>query len=342
MLKKVIGRLGSGFFRRPGSGRGVSAVRLEASSVCQLKCPLCSTGRGETKDSVVGGGFLRFDDFRRFVEMNPRVKSIELSNFGEIFLNPELKDILRYAHSKKIGLYAMNGVNLNTAGDDILEALVVYGFRILNVSIDGASDDTYSLYRRGGDFNRVIDNIRKINSYKKKHGSGLPYINWQFVLFGHNEHELPAAKMMAKELGMEFSTMVNWTPSFSPLKDRKLVSKETGKNLLSDADLERERKRDHCQACYMLWVWPQINWDGRLLGCCVNMWGDFGDVFVSGLDECLNSERYNYAKGMLLGKREVREDIPCSKCHVYKEIPTARIREDVEKRVALGFPDFVF
>lgn len=80
---------------------GVRGVRLDASTVCQLKCPVCPTGTGITVDSPVGKGFLLFDHFRHFVDNNRRIRFIELSNYGEIFLNPELLDILKYAHEKK-------------------------------------------------------------------------------------------------------------------------------------------------------------------------------------------------------------------------------------------------
>ena len=67
-------------------------------------------------------------------------------------------------------------------------------------------------------------------------------------------------------------------------------------------------------ACNSLWFLPQINWDGKLLGCCVNIYSDFGNVFESGLEKCLGSEAYTYAQKMLLGLAKTRDDIACSKC----------------------------
>ena len=42
------------------------------------------------------------------------------------------------------------------------------------VSIDGASEATYRLYRQGRSFNRVINNVNRINYYKKKYNSEFP------------------------------------------------------------------------------------------------------------------------------------------------------------------------
>jgi hypothetical protein len=72
------------------------------------------------------------------------------------------------------------------------------------------------------------------------------------------------------------------------------------------------------EICHGLWDDPQINWDGKVLGCCRNFWGDFGgNAFTDGLVESLNSERMNYAKEMLLGQQPARSDIPCTTCNIY-------------------------
>ena len=69
------------------------SIRLEASSHCQLRCPSCPTTDGSI-DQAIGMGFLTAGDFRTFLERNPSVQNIELSNYGEIFLNPQLLEIL--------------------------------------------------------------------------------------------------------------------------------------------------------------------------------------------------------------------------------------------------------
>jgi MoaA/NifB/PqqE/SkfB family radical SAM enzyme len=293
-----------------------STVRLEASTLCQLRCQVCPLALGKT--GILGRGYLRFSDFQHFVKQNPRIRNIELSNYGEIFLNPDLEDIITFAHSKNINLFALNGVNLNQVSENILEALVKFRFKIIYVSIDGASSDTYRIYRRGGDFDRVLDNIKSINTYKEKYGRIFPRLVWQFVVFGHNEHQVPAAKKMAKALNMGFVTKLNWNKSYSPVKDKDFVRQEVG--YATQDDYEQSTKRIVTPYCYQLWDSPQINWDGKLLGCCVNRRKDFGNVFEDGLESCLRSEKYIYAKKMLQGRAEPREDIPCFDCPYFKKV----------------------
>ena len=296
-----------------------NSVRLEASSMCQLKCPICPTSKGKLRKGVIGWGYLKFRDFKKFVDDNPRIKSIELSNWGEMFLNPELNSIIKYAYAKNIALDAENGVNLNTVSEETIRYLTKYRFRYLSISIDGATNKTYQMYRRGGNLNKVIENIKRINYYKKKYNTKFPKLSWQFVIFGHNEHELPIAKKLAKNLGMSFKATLNHTPSYSPVKDKDFVKRESGLDVASREEFRKRHKKDNLMFCDQLWSLPQINWDGKLLGCCTNIWGDFGNVFELGLETCLKSEKYIYTKKMLLGRKKERKDIPCSKCKIYRD-----------------------
>ena len=151
-------------------------IRLEASTLCQLRCAGCSFQQNNHDN--LGGGFLRFDDFKRLLDENPFIKQIELSNWGEIFLNPNLVDIMRYAREKRVSLTAHNGCNFNTVSEEQLNALVDYSFRALSISIDGASQEVYSKYRIGGSFDTVIVNIQRLIAIKKQKNSIYPKISW--------------------------------------------------------------------------------------------------------------------------------------------------------------------
>ena len=215
---------------------------------------------------------------------------------------------------------ANNGVNLNTVSETVLESLVKYRFKDLTISIDGVTNDTYTIYRKGGNFNTVLENIKRINYYKQIYQIPFPKLRWQFVVFGHNEHELPTARRMAKELNMDFKATLNWDESYSPVRNKDLVRKEIG--FASKHEYQQKYKMLYLRLCEQLWLCPQINWDGKLLGCCVNYWGDFGNIFESNLETCLRSEKYRYARKMILGLKKEREDIPCSRCGRYKIMKT--------------------
>ncbi|MFC1703199.1 cupin domain-containing protein [Candidatus Omnitrophota bacterium] len=300
-------------------------IRLDASTACQLKCPACPNASGEVAEGI-GTGFLRFKDFKELVDKNPRVNAIELSNWGEIFLNKELIRIIKYAYKRNISLYADNSVNLNDVSLEVLEALVKYRVRRMTCSIDGASQETYVKYRVNGNFEQVIENIKTINKFKTQYKSRYPILTWQFIAFGHNEHEIAKARAMADELNMLFYVKLSWddfyTDAFSPVKNTELVRKESGLGAASRDEFLERYGQDYSLkcGCLELWTQPQINYDGKALGCSVNFWGDYGNVFKDGLQEILNNEKMSYAREVLMGRREIRSDIPCAQCKRYKTI----------------------
>ncbi len=298
-----------------------TSVRLEASSRCQLRCPSCPT-TAKTIHPLVGSGVLKFQDFRSFLEANRGVTKIELSNYGEVFLNPQLLEILRFAHERKVALSMTNGVNLNHVSPELLEALVQYRVTAMTCSIDGASQETYVQYRVRGDFDRVIENIRQINHHKVREASEFPRLTWQFIVFGHNEHEIDRAKQLARELNMAIHFKLSWDPDFSPVREIARVLAETGLPAASrEAFAEKTGTGYLSSLCQQLWLQPQINWDGKNLGCCRNFWGDFGgNAFQDDLVKMVNQGTMAYAREMLQGKELPRADVPCTTCSVYQQM----------------------
>src|SRR5580704_2427152 len=132
-----------------------ASIQIDASLNCQLACPLCPTADGRLRPTL-GAGHLKLTDFEALLRDNPQIAHVELSNYGEMFLNPQLADILACAFERKVTVSGNNGVNLNFAREDVLEAIVRYRVRGLTCSIDGATQETYFRYRVNGNLNRVL------------------------------------------------------------------------------------------------------------------------------------------------------------------------------------------
>lgn len=305
----------------------IQKISIDASTFCQLKCPECSTSKGIIKNGIVGSGHLSFDNFKRIVDSNPIINEIELSNWGEIFLNPELINIMKYAYDRNIKLTAGNGVNFNSVDSNTLEALVIYKFGYLNLSIDGASQETYAQYRIGGNFNEVISNIRELNKFKEKYNSVYPKLSWQFILFGHNEHEISTVKELCKELNMVFNPKLNHS-DFSPIRNPEYVKAESGLSVSSREEYKEKFNKSYKRPCCQLWFSPQINWDGKLLGCCVNKWVALGNVFENGLTNCLQSKQFIELKRVLKGELNVNEKMPCFFCPTFPQIREQPITDE--------------
>jgi len=321
-----------------------ASIQIDASSHCQLACPLCPTADGRARPAL-GAGHLKLDDFEALLDRNPQIAHVELSNYGEMFLNPQLSEILACAFQRKVTVSGSNGVNLNFAREDALEATVQYRVRALTCSIDGATQQTYSRYRLNGNLGRVLAHIDKIREYRARRRSAFPLLYWQFVVFGHNEHEIKTAREMAAERGMEFVPKLSWDADYSPVQNRDLVRIETGLGAASRAEYRERRGSEYTRhICFQLWNAPVLNWNGAMLGCCVNFWSDFGvNGFTSPLSEAMASPKMEYARRMLTGDADPRADIPCASCGQYDQIRRSgrwlrqdEIREHAQTRYTAG------
>jgi len=287
----------------------MQTIRVDGCSICQLKCVQCPvTQMGYT--NTIGNGYLHKEDFYYLFKVYPKAKHIEFDNFGELFLNKDLSDIMIYAYNHNIMLSCPVGVNLNNVQESVLETMVKTKFNYLSVSIDGSSQETYEKYRVGGKFNEVIKNIKLINKYKQKYNTIYPKLQWQFIVFGHNEHEIPSAKQLATELGMQFYPKMNWNDDYSPIKNIDFVKQETKWEITTRKDYQQKYGANYAKAaCYSLWNDPpRLSWDLTTTGCCWNIWSRFDHYNL------------NYAKLMLLGKIPIRANHPCIECNIYQDM----------------------
>jgi MoaA/NifB/PqqE/SkfB family radical SAM enzyme len=294
-------------------------ARLDISTACQLRCLLCPTEENNGRE-FLKSGMMTASKFSNFIEQNPQIKTVELASAGEALLNPDLPEIVRGAHEKGVKTSLGGGVNMNDASDEALEAIVRYETIRIRVSVDGVTEDSYRKYRVGGSLHKVLKNIRKLNEFKKKYQTELPELILQFILFGHNEHELERAHVLARMLNMKVFVKLNRCPGHLAVMDKLRI-----RNLYGYADRVEfldETGIQYCRdLCLGMWTAPQINWDGRLLGCGCNTHIAFADDALGGnfLIE-INNERMRYARKMLMGDAPPRDSIPCSHCSFYRQI----------------------
>jgi hypothetical protein len=273
----------------------------------------------------LGAGHLKLKDFERLLELNPEIRTVELSNYGEMFLNPQLPDLLACAYERKVVVSGSNGVNLNFASDAALNAIVKYRVKALTCSIDGITQETYARYRINGQLERVLAHVDRIRELRRLSAAAFPLLDWQFVAMGHNEHEIESARAMAHARGMHFFPRLSWNPDHSPVVNKDLVRIQTGLGAASREEFREKKGVEYTRdICYQLWRAPVINWDGKLLGCCANYWGDFGsNVFTDGLAAGMRNPRLEYARQMLTGKVPSRPEIPCATCGQYRAMGRA-------------------
>ena len=296
----------------------IHEVRVETSTLCQLNCVSCPMRLEQ--NAKLGKGYLSSEDFDLFLSNNKCIHKIEISNYGEVFLNPELDEIIKVARRYGVELTINNGVNLNYMKEGIEEILVESEVvKNIVVSIDGVTQGVYEKYCKNGDIGKVFDNIQRINVAKEKYGTDYPILYWQYILFEHNEDEVEAAIMLAKQLKMQILFKMDWDGEFVP-RNIERMTQLTGLKFFNRKKYFSAEKEDFYSTCNQLIYSPQINYDGRLLGCCSTRNNDWGiNVFNYGISKAVNDKRYKDAVISLLLGKPVDNDTPCAKCERIKK-----------------------
>lgn len=287
-----------GLPRVPGLPR---IVMIEPTNECNLRCPLCPTGAGTLKRPK---GYMPFELYRRVLaELDGALEHLMLYNYGEPFLHPRIFDMIALARQAEIHTrISTNGLVFLHAHH--IDALIDSALNHLRVSVDGATPHTYNRYRVGGQLEQIFEGVRQLQQRKRERGRLKPAVELQFIVMRHNEHELPAMRRIAHDLGVPLRIKTVGLGDASRL-DKPLASCDgPGRQewLPLQPELRRYEQRDgqfelaaNGQAhavCDHPWRRLVVNWDGQATSCCYDRDGlhAFGSV-ADGLDAVWNGQR---------------------------------------------------
>lgn len=259
-------------------------LTIDPTNICTLKCPFCPNGFGNIKRPK---GMMSRENFEKIIDiLGPYLLHIDMQNWGESLLHKDIYKMISYA--KKFDIHITVSTNFQNFDERNAEDMINSKLDRLILSIDGASQQTYEKYRRGGSFLKAIDNIKILISNKIKLKSHLPIIIWQFLVFRHNEHEIEIAKRMGKELGVDdvginsafiaadSEEYKDWIPLNSKYSRYDLAGKP---KTVSGSESFLKPIRE--AVCNWLWQGITINWDGSVSPCCGVFLeeDDFGNIF---------------------------------------------------------------
>jgi MoaA/NifB/PqqE/SkfB family radical SAM enzyme len=295
-------------------------ITFDPTNVCQLRCPLCPTGL-QAQDREQGHAGLHM--FEKLLgELGDHLFFIDFFNWGEPLLNTHIEDFVRLAAARKITSRISTNLSLPLT-DERIERIIKSGLNEILVSLDGASVATYGLYRRRGNFDLVVNNMRRLIEAKRRLGLKSPLVTWQFLVFGFNEHEIPRAQAMALDIGVEKLIFV---PAF--LDEGRYPMAESDKSLVAtwkpkdplyqieNASGNDARPRSRCGWHYMS---AAVNWDGTVASCCTTFskQDDFGTIGPRGetsFMEVFNNAAFRSVRERFAGRRKERVNLVCETC----------------------------
>ena len=164
-------------------------ILLDVYNKCNLRCIMCSYPAQEDEPPIS----LQYADFTRIAEVFfPVSHQVNLSCAYEPLMFKGFLDYLSTAlqHNVPKLTITTNATLLNRA---MAEDIVRLGLPQINISVDGATRETYETIRVRASFDTLLTNLRNLAAIKKESGQLNPRIQFQLVMFAHTLHEAPEA-----------------------------------------------------------------------------------------------------------------------------------------------------
>ena len=136
---------------------------LEATSHCNLRCPLCPNRDLAPEQK----GFLSWDLFQKVVDQAAgKIHDLYLFHRGEPLLHPQLPEMVAYARERGVPVRLHTNATLLTpaVAVRILEA----GPALISFSFDGADPETYNRRRPPASFQETLVRIEQFLQLKPK------------------------------------------------------------------------------------------------------------------------------------------------------------------------------
>lgn len=278
-------------------------ISLEPSNVCNLHCPECPVGVRTEKVKPVN---VDLEKSKRIIsELASTLTHIIFYFQGEPFMNPKFLELVKFARSKNI--LTSTSTNAQLINSDRAKQIVESGLDRLIISIDGASQEIYEKYRVGGKLENAIQATNEMVMWKKKLKKSHPFIEIQFIVMKHNEHQINEIKLLEKKLKADKLS----------LKTAQIYDFENGSELIPSIEkYARYKKGDNGKfeiksplknSCQRLWHGGVINSKGELLPCCFDKEADFsfGSLYKTDFDAAWNGARaQSFRKSVLVNRKQ--------------------------------------
>lgn len=264
-------------------------VVIEVTNHCNLDCVMCP-------HSIMTrpAGTMDISLFRRIIDqLTGQAEIVYLHGLGETLLVKNFDDYILYAREK--GLKTLLSTNVSVITENSARKLMASGLDFLIMSIDGSEPRTYEAIRRGGNFEKVINNCKLVVEEKIRQGA-TTHLTVQLILMEENQFDVGRQKKL-----------------FSSRQRRAINSFRTKPVVSSFAN--NASKVEHTRPCFFPWNQMSITWDGRVNQCCFDfeVSHQLGDTKNENIEDIWNGPEITRTRS--LHQSLQLDDIPvCSGC----------------------------
>lgn len=275
---------------------------IEPTNLCNLRCPECPVGLCQLKRKQ---GFMDLDHYKAVIDDISSYAWYLLLYFqGESAIHPRLIDMINYAYQKNI--YTEISTNGTRLGEKTFAGeLAASNLGKLIVSLDGASEATYKIYRRGGLFKRVIKGIEYLVAARENYRKKTPEIVLQFIVMHHNEHEMKQVKNLGKSLGVD-SVLFKSPQIYNFEHAEQTLPQNPRYRRYRKVNGQYVLKGEFSGYCKKLWIGSVITQDRLVIPCCFDKDANhiLGSLTAQRFEDVWKSGAYHAFRQQVLTNRQ--------------------------------------
>jgi radical SAM protein with 4Fe4S-binding SPASM domain len=277
------------------------AASIEPTTACNLRCTECPTGIQSLSRPK---GNMQTDVFATLIEkLSPGLFYLTLYFQGEPMLNPYFTEMVKIARRRKI--FVATSTNGHFLNDINVDEIIKSGLNHLIISIDGLDQQTYERYRAGGNLQTVKEGIHRLVAARKTAKSNSPFIELQFLVIRHNEHQMNQMRVFAKQAGVDKITFK--TAQVYNFSDQNTVIPTLKKKsrYRQNPDGSWVISRTIRNRCHRIWNSIVLTWDGKVVPCCYDKDAEHqtGDLLQEPLSEIWKNQYYSSFRRKILANR---------------------------------------
>ncbi len=163
-------------------------IVFELNYSCNLRCGMCEISHNPREN--LKGKMFDFELYKRIIDQGRgrHCYAVHLNSMNEPLLRPDLEDFISYAREADIPDIAIT-TNAMLLTRERGRRLIEAGLTRIQISIDAYTRETYEQVRKGGDFDRVVQNTLDFIETRNQMGA-LPIIRVSFLNREENTHEV--------------------------------------------------------------------------------------------------------------------------------------------------------
>lgn len=275
---------------------GFTKMTIEISGTCNAFCKWCTTGIKNRSRGTSKAKFMTADEFERildYVVTNKIIEDtteVELYNWGEPLLNPEINDIIAILESRKRKYHlSTNAYYIENFHPEKLEYLTTF-----RVSVSGISPENYSrIYKLPVD--RILENIIALKDRMNAISGNAEKLEVSFLVYRFNLGEIFEAAKFFKNKGIRFVTRLAYFADYSQCQSWLLHKMSEEETANASEDLMLELWKDRTKNIPDDFVCPQyqvlvISEYSEIIPCCrLDRTFQCGNIFEVDADKLKNT-----------------------------------------------------